>query len=212
MDKFDATADFENTMVEVQILIDYAKKNTKNILRYSTFNKSAIVLLCSKFESFLENFFEEYAFHHADISDGIRIDNQMLEHYTNVIIDELTKITLKEKRKPLIEKIVMLHNNVACDLTEYQINAKFNYGKHGEKQVKKLMLSFGFEEFIQQANVVFYTQFNYMNHIRNNIIHGDATPGLTHQDVLSYKDLLVDFAIDLDKAGNKKLQKFKEQF
>jgi len=29
MGKFDATADFENTMGEVQVLIDYAKKNTK---------------------------------------------------------------------------------------------------------------------------------------------------------------------------------------
>jgi len=206
MDKFDATTDFEETMDEVQILIDYAKRNTKNIARYSTFNKSAIVLLCSKFESFLENFFEEFAFHHAEISDGIRIDNQMLEHYTNVIIDELTKITLKEKRKPLIEKMIMLHNNEPCDLTEYQINAKFNYGKHGQKEIQRLILSFGFEEFIQQVNPIFFNQFNSMNHIRNNIIHGDATPSLTHQDVSSYKNLLVNFATDLDQAGNKKFE------
>ena len=212
MSKFVATTDFQETMDEVQILINYAKRNTKNIARYSTFNKSAIVLLCSKFESFLENFLEEFAFRHANISDGIRMDTQILEHYTNVIIDELTKITLKEKRKPLIEKMVTLHNNEPCDLTEYQINAKFNYGKHGQKEIQRLILSFGFEEFIQQVNPIFFNQFNSMNHIRNNIIHGDATPGLTHQDVLSYKNLLVGFAIDLDEAGSEKLEKFKEQF
>jgi len=169
-------------------------------------------LLCSKFESFLENFFEEFAFYHADISDGIRVDTQMLEHYTNLIIDELTKITLKEKRKPLIEKMVILHNNEPCDLAEYQINAKFNYGKHGQKEIRRLILSFGFEDFVEQLNPVFFSRFNSMNYIRNNIIHGDATPNLTHQDVISYKDLLVNFAIDMDETGNKKLETFRNQF
>jgi len=209
MDSLDSTVDFfDETTKEIELLIRYAKRNKNDFLRFSTFNKSAIVLLCSKFEAFLENFLEEYSFLHLTHSNNKTLDRNIYEHLIDNLIDtiEISK-NKKIKRKPHIENLSLLCGTEEInDLLSYKINAKFKYGKHGQKEIEKLMSNFGFSRLIKtESSIKFLRKFNSLNAIRNNIIHEDATPSLTTNDVeLHYKNI-ADFIKELDKEAVIKL-------
>ena len=69
-------------------------------------------------------------------------------------------------------------------MRNFKVNAKFNYGKHGQKEIEKLLTTFGFSKFTKEESTIsFMKKFNSLNAIRNNIIHEDATPSLTNKDV-----------------------------
>ena len=49
------------SLSEIDILLDYASRNSANIHKYQLFNKVSIVLLSTKFEVFLEDFIDEHS-------------------------------------------------------------------------------------------------------------------------------------------------------
>jgi len=211
MSNLSSTKDFfDDTKDEIELLINYAKRNRKNLLRFSTFNKSAIVLLCSKFEAFLENFLEEYVFLHTSNSNNKNLDNNIYDHLIDNLIEsiEITK-NKKVKRKPHIENLSALcGGDEISNLNDFKVNAKFNYGRHGQKEIEKLLTTFGFSKFVKnEESLGFLKKFNSLNAIRNNIIHEDATPSLTSKDVENHFESISNFIKQLDIEANRKLVK-----
>lgn len=208
MHNLSATKDFfDDTKNEIELLINYAKRNKNNLLRFSTFNKSAIVLLCSKFEAFLENFLEEYVYLHMNKSNNKTLENSIYEHLIDNIIEslEVTK-SKKLKRKPHIQNLSLLCGEAEItDFSNFKVNARFNYGKHGQKEIEKLLTTFGFSKFIKEDDSQsFLKKFNSLNAIRNNIIHEDATPSLTSKDVENHFKNISKFIGDLDNVAFEK--------
>ncbi|MTI41252.1 HEPN domain-containing protein [Fulvivirga lutimaris] len=207
---FSAVEDFKEAVEEINLLLNYAKRNTRNMKRYSTFNKTAIILLCTKFESFLENFLEEYCYEHLKCSTNKNLNTHLYEHILIALIDELnTHKTRPEKRNELIEKVVSLCG--VAELSEietFKIKPKFSYGKHGQSEIEKLLKQFGFRDFLVKEDTLgFFRNFNSLNFVRNNIIHEDATPSLTHQDVQKYLSEINDFIDDLTTDAKLELDK-----
>jgi len=209
MDKLDATKEFFNeALKEINLLISYSRRNKNDFLKYATFNKSAIVLLCSKFESYIENALQEYSYLHLKNSSNKSVDSHIFENVVEEIMGnlELTKNN-RVKRRPHLNSIAEFCGSEECSpIDHYSVKAKFNYGKHGQKEVEKLLNKFGFSEITKtESSANFFKQFNSLNFIRNNIIHEDATPSLTDKDVEKYLKIISDFINDLDSEATKKL-------
>jgi hypothetical protein len=92
------------------------------------------------------------------------------------------------------------------------IDCKFAYGKHGENEFRKLFNQLGINDVFQEINVFvpdetlgtdtktqidFRGIFNSVIGMRNNILHQDATPSLTHSDIRKYKTIFQIFAEQL---------------
>lgn len=207
IDSFEATTDFTDAIVEIEMLIDYAKENTNTFSKYALFNKSSIILLCTKFETFLENFLQEYAYINLKTFDNKTLDTHIYEHILKNQI-ELLKLdfTNKENRDIHLENVINLcGSHTFQDIQNFNINSKFNYGKHGQKEIEKLLREFGLNtELSTEIKSRFFNNFNALNAIRNNIIHEDATPSLTHQDVEFHLNEIKTFIFELnDKAMSK---------
>jgi hypothetical protein len=196
----DAKEEFEEAIKEIDLLIDYAKRNQKNINKYATFNKSAVVLLCAKFEAFLEGFLEEYACMHLEKSTNKNLNLDFQEHLIDCIMESLSVTkSNKIKRKAHIKSLITLcGDDEVVDIEEFKYNNKFNYGKHGQTEVERLLKGFGFSNFLSEDHVkLFFEKFNSLNGMRNNIIHQDKTPSLTHQTVGEYKEVTHSFVRNL---------------
>lgn len=207
MDRFDATDDFYDAISEIQLLINYAKRNTKDSVKYATFNKAAIILLCAKFETFLESILEEYAFFHLTNSTNKTIYPELQNILVLDIVGKLESVKLNaNKRAVHIDALTQLYKDEECEnLSDYKIKAKFRGGKHGQKEVEKLLSDFGFGNLNGEPQIIlFFKKFNSLYSIRNNIVHEDATPSLTHTDVQNYMTNIVFF---VDKLNNEIIQK-----
>lgn len=204
---FSALSDFNSAIVEVDILIRYASRNSRNIDKYATFNKSALILLCSKFEAFIEEFLEEYSYECCQICNNKTVDSILFNHLLEVQINQLEKVRNNlTKRLPILRNISLLVETNTNSLSGFKVDSKFSFGKHGQKELTKLLTKFGFKAFNdQKISEDFYRKFNSLFNIRNNIIHEDATPSLTHQDVKDYKNLLQSFCNDLVLDGETKI-------
>lgn len=204
---FNAISDFDSAITEVDILIRYASRNLKSIDKYATFNKSALILLCSKFEAFIEEYLEEYAYECCQKCNNKNIDSVLFNHLLDVQLNQLEKVKHnKTKRLPFLQNISLLVETKKNLLNGFEVDSKFSFGKHGQKELTKLLMKFGFESFNnQKIDEEFYKKFNSLFNIRNNIIHEDATPSLTHKDVKDFKTLLQSFCKDLALDGEKKI-------
>jgi len=209
MISIDAITQFEEACGEIHILIDYSKKNRANFKRYAAFNKAAIVLLCAKFEACLESFLEEYAYYHLNNSSNLTLNRDIFDHLVDCIIDllEFNKKN-KSKRKINIKELTELcGTSEVKPLSRYPINSKLRLGKHGQTEVERLLTSFGFALYVDNEETkVFFRSFNSLNNIRNNIVHEDATPSLTHQDVQNYLVVVSKFITGLQTVAIEQME------
>lgn len=212
MHNFYSFNDFKEAIKEIQVLIENANQFQNDILKYGTFNKASIVLLCGKFESFLESFLEEYSFEITSNYTNTKLEENIKHHLTDVLIDQLEKKkNNKVKRIEIITKFSKLYSDDEILCNDYSIDCKFSYGKHGEGEVKKLLKKFGFEDFAElEINKAFYEKFNSLNHLRNNILHEDSTPSLTHNDVEVHINLILEFIKALCENATNKLRLIEE--
>jgi len=207
MHSFYSLDDFNDALKEIQILIGSSEENQNEIARYVTYNKAAIVLLCGKFESFLESFLEEYTFIITSNYTNVKLEENIKHHLTDVLISELEKKKdNKSTRIEIISKFSRLYSDTEVLCNDYSIDCRFSYGKHGEKEVKKLLKKFGLEEFANaETNKIFFSKFNSLNHLRNNILHEDSTPSLTHHDVNNHITEIRFFINSLCDYGQRRL-------
>lgn len=206
MDKLDSTEDFYEAIKEIQILINYSKRNQKNFIKYAAFNKAALVLLCAKFESFLENFLEEYAFEKMNASSNKTLSKYLYEHLVDNILEDLqiTKNNPIKRQNHVSNLVCLCGQNEVMPVRGFKVNSKFKGGKHGQSEVERLLKTFGFKSVLKEDSTsIFFSKFNSLNNIRNNIVHEDATPSLTHRDVQEYLDTIVLFVNRLQGEANK---------
>lgn len=199
MSNFESVNDFKEAIKEIHVLLENATLSISENIKYRTFNKSSIVLLCGKFESFLEGFLEEFGYYILNTFSNKKLESYIKNHLIDVLINELEiKKNNNQKREEVLMKFVKIlgADEVLCN--EFEINTKFSYGKHGQSEVTKLLKKFGFNDFADsEENKIFYEKFNSLNNIRNNILHQDSTPSLTHQDVETYLSIIEKFVENL---------------
>ena len=214
MDNFESVNDFNEAIKEIHILIENANLSISDNLKYRTFNKSSIVLLCGKFESFIEGFLEEFGFYILNNFSNKQLETYIKEHLIDVLIKDLdNKKNNPIKREEVLMKFVKILGNDEVLCNEFEINSKFSYGKHGQSEVIKLLKKFGFNEFANSdENKIFYEKFNSLNNIRNNILHQDSTPSLTHQDVEKYLAVLEMFIENIHKEAIKIISEMKNNY
>jgi hypothetical protein len=214
MDNFESVNDFNEAIKEIHILIENANLSINDNLKYRTFNKSSIVLLCGKFESFIEGFLEEFGFYILNNFSNKQLETYIKEHLIDILIKDLeNKKNNPIKRGEILMKFVKILGNDEVLCNEFEINSKFSYGKHGQSEVTKLLKKFGFNEFADsEENKIFYEKFNSLNNIRNNILHQDSTPSLTHQDVENYLAILEKFIENIHKEAIKIISEMKNNY
>lgn len=207
MDSFSAVTDFNDALKEINILLENANESISNNLRYATYNKSAIVLLCGKFEAFIESFLEEFSFYLLNSFTNKQLNDHIRNHLLENVISELDrKKNSVEKRNKVLLKFVKILGESEILCNEFEVNAKFNYGKHGQKELVNLLTKFGFKNFAdEEINKNFYEKFNSLNSIRNNILHQDSTPSLTHGDVINYRDEMLSFVQRIFEESKKSI-------
>lgn len=183
---------FTDSLREVDILLEYAKKNTRTPEKYQLFNKSAIILLVTKFEVFIESFFEEHLNRQLRGLTKDTFPEQMRYAYLESAIskmNELGKIT--NKKDPLAKELSKLYQYSGGNLSSIRMIApstNFPNGKHGQKDMNRLFENHGLKVFFTRPDIVsLFSQINSCIGIRNSVIHQDAAPTLTHQDVAKHK-------------------------
>lgn len=221
--------DFEVALREVSVLYSVARKSQGNHLEYKTYNKSALLLLIAKFEHCLENMIQDYInninkfnLEAQFIPIGIKRSHTLfkLKNY-QALVNQSSK-----EFKRLFEDIGFLwisqkHYN------DLKVDTKFSFGRHGEEELEKLLKKIGFDNIFlkikvhkkvmdvsvtkgfRREKIDFKGILNSIIHQRHNIIHEDATPNLTHEDIYKYQVYITQFIKKLSKLLQRNLEKLK---
>lgn len=133
--------DFKRRLSEIEILITYARNNQRTLDKYKLFNKTAIVLLCSHFEVFVETFIAE----HVDVLKSSYNSTTLPQYMKDNYIDDTVKAYKdnpqpSKKQKPL-KALFQLHSSSAVSmssLNDLMLEIKYGFGKHGQGETDKL--------------------------------------------------------------------------
>ncbi|TGM07109.1 HEPN domain-containing protein [Leptospira jelokensis] len=192
----EARKDFSLALNEIKYFTKNAKKNEKDIWKYKLYNKSSLILLITKFEVYVENIIDEYMFICTKNTPSDKVPNPIKEYIEIDLLSGISKDILdKNKRKNCITNLFKVNNNNLIDLIDYEHKIKFNPGKHGEKELKRILSEIGLNLNEKRDIVSIYADYNSLNFLRNNIIHEDVSPNITHRDVIK-------FALSILKLAN----------
>lgn len=208
---------FEQTLKEVEILIEIAKEcEQDNQTKYSAINKSAFLLLASKFEKFIEKTLEDYI-------DSVCNLNLSCTQIPEILLLQHTFQSLKkiesykaphnhDKAKEIFREVGQLWTTDNT-ISSLNIKCKFNYGKHGEKEFQKLFKIIGIDDIFSEITIIdsvesliddtderaidFKGKINSLTNLRNNILHEDASPNLDVNMIEEYKKHIGQFAEEL---------------
>jgi hypothetical protein len=211
---FSCHDEFIYALHEVDILLKVAEGHQKKPLEYATFNKACLLFLVAKLEVFLEEVVREYTFRIEQLKlPSERFPDIIKLHCSKYLIDEQFLTALDKSRTSSIERLkeISLLWHSGHQINSVKIDNSFDYGKHGQNAILKLFSRIGIEnifeicpiyeteesltdepETTQMIDIV--ADINSMTGIRNNILHSDATPNLTHFQILEYRKHLVLFA------------------
>lgn len=179
--------DFKQSLKEIKFLTKNAKKFQSDRWKYQLYNKTSIILLITKFEVFVEDAIDEFIFNCTKNNQSTNIPTRVKEFIEIDLIANKTKDTLNsEKRIKIITNLMKIHNQSFKDLIDYDHSLKFNVGKHGEKELKRLLSEIGIILDSKPNINSIFANFNSLNNIRNNVIHEDVSPNITHQQVIKY--------------------------
>lgn len=202
---FEALSEFDAALKEVNILIKSASKNEKNDLYYKAINKSAILLLAAKFEAFIENILEEYISKLNQLKlSNIKVPQIIKLNHSFNKMDRIHsckghrhKLTEIEE---LFKELAKLWSSRKTIFKSIEIPISFDY-KHGEREIEDLFAQVGMTNILDadiisknKENIDIRGKINSLTHLRNNIIHEDATPTLTHIEITDYLEALQEFA------------------
>ena len=213
--KFDSITDFLDSLNEISILIAYAQRNEKDVQRYKLFNKSAVVLLLTKFENFIETFLEEHSYFVLEKHTKTTLSNQMKVQYIANAIEKASEYKDIKKQSKVIEKLQCLLGSEEAKLDELKDlrpRTAFNYGKHGSNEITKMFQLHALDDFVAKTEVIMILKgLDSLIAIRNNIIHQDATPSLTHNDIKQHKNKIIRFVELLQQEINSNSIKYYNQ-
>lgn len=195
--------DFKRRLSEVDTLVSYARVNAKVVEKYKLFNKTAIIMLCSHFEVFVEAFISEHVDVLKKCYQSDNLPQYMKDNYINDTIKGLKYVAIPSRKMRPLRALFRLHDSISSDMTvigDLELDMKYALGKHGQEETEKLFKKFGFEAFVNSSS--FQDPFRKMNsaiNIRNSIIHEGSSPSLTHADVIFFKQVFLRFANELEK-------------
>lgn len=222
---FDATAEFDSALFEIELLTRAADDAQGSAQAYQSLIKAAIVLLATKIEAFAENIIEEYASELAQLDLSAKDLPHLLKlHSTVYLLDDVHGNAPFNASNRAVDKLIQaakLWSDEAA-IQEVAVNSKFNYGKHGSEQFSRLFERVAISniydkcQVIPQGDSLAYSvatrdqvraDIDSLTNIRNNIIHQDVTPGLTHQQVDGYRDRFWQFSFLVDLLLKTELEK-----
>lgn len=203
------------------MLAKSASRAQKDEKRYKAYNKSSVVLLSAKFESFIENILEEYIDYYNERNVPVKdMPNYLKFSHTIPLIDKINrdKVHVTKHRNVIecLKQISELWDSNNISSMELNIPAKFSYGKHGEGEILSLFQSIGIDNIFNAIKITetiggvsrdidVKGKLNSIIGMRNNIIHTDASPALTHQDVNKFIYYFEQFALKLVSILESKL-------
>lgn len=176
------------------------------------------MLVLGKFESFIESVAEEYIYklNCLDLRPE-QIPDRIRYHHTIRALKELDLNQYRHREsdfKNAFKEIAKIWTG-SESLKTIEIETKFSFGKHGEKELAKLFERIGIAEIF---NVIPITEeietvsadkpvvrqvdfrgiFNTVCHYRNNILHEDASPSLNTDEITQFQKYFEQFAVKLD--------------
>lgn len=188
----DSIDQIRNNIVEVDMLLDYASNNTEDIKRYQMFIKASVVLLSTKFEVFLEEFIDEHSRLVLAGHTNATISTELKNKYIDTAVDmvrETNNRTKKNQYLSMVSKLLINSGESISTFSSIRPSTKFSFGKHGQKEIEALFERHGLKAFITSEPIHNLLQImNSLFSIRNNVIHEDASPTLTHQTIQNHKD------------------------
>lgn len=182
------------------MLLDYASNNTGNIKQYQMFIKASVVLLSTKFEVFLEEFIDEHSRMVLAGHTNATISTELKNKYIDTAVDMVRETNNRTKKNQYLSMVSKLLTNSGESISTFSSirpSTKFSFGKHGQKEIEALFERHGLKTFITSEPIRNSLQImNSLFSIRNNVIHEDASPTLTHQTINDHKDNIMHF-VDL---------------
>ncbi|WP_139995542.1 MAE_28990/MAE_18760 family HEPN-like nuclease [Kurthia sp. Dielmo] len=229
--EFESYNKLHNALSEVRVLIDFAYDYETTQLKYSALNKSALLLLTSKFEVFVEDIIQEYVEKINSIKPkNINISEQIKLKHTMYKLKELNGTIEHDHKKEInieiLKNIAKLWQESEECFDSLTISNKFNYGKHGANELQKIFSNINIsdvfstivlysdeeETMLEEANIIdFKTTFNNIVNLRNRITHQDITPNLTHKQIEGYMKILDNFSNEVCKYLFATLEELQEQ-
>lgn len=191
--------DFKNALSEINILLSYSKRHSKdsNPNEYQLFNKMSVILLCTCFESFIESFIDDLSCTIKNRTNNKNIPDFMKANYKDDSLCAYFDPKNKKEQNKILTDLIRLLSKETIEmkyLSNLKLKTRFNYGKHGEKEIKKLFEKFGLKDFCNTEEIsLLIPKLNGLISIRNNVIHENAAPNLTFSDIKDYKTAVTDF-------------------
>ncbi|UMB75362.1 MAE_28990/MAE_18760 family HEPN-like nuclease [Dickeya fangzhongdai] len=222
--EFSAYQDFEDGIKDVKFLLDLSKEHSGAEDKYKIILKSAILSLATTFECFIEDVCSDFLFHFSNLRPVRKClpDGMVYHMLGKVFCDESFISSVKHKKKSCLTKLdeilpVLLKEK---PIRKINIEPKFSYGKHGANEVKNLFSKIGVDDIFNECRLT--TQSDSMldsddneldlkgkidsfTAIRNNIIHQNASPLLTIDEIQMYIDLFVRFSCEIIKCLEKRI-------
>lgn len=211
---FSCHDEFVSALDEVDILLAVAEGHQRKPQEYAIFNKACLLFLVAKFEVFLEEAVAEYTFRLQQLKlPATHFPDVIKLHSARYLIDDQFMTALDNLKPSAAEKLkevsLLWHSDRQID--SIKIDNRFNYGKHGQNAIVGLFARIGIEDVFELCQVCeaeesltgdpetsrpvdVVADINSMTGIRNNILHNDVTPNLTHWQILEYRRHLVLFA------------------
>ncbi len=207
---FDASLDSKQSIEnDINILLDLIRKAESDRLRMLLI-KISIIILVTKFQVFVENILDEFLdrlnrnqFRFVDLppfiklnSIKVKIENYKLHQKLKNFQKYNDRNFMNEVREILNSLNIHFSNNVNDG--HLQLKSKFPIGKTGANELSALFSQINGENIYEICNID-DNKLNSLLNIRHNVIHQDATPGLTDETIISYRDFLLDFIEKIDK-------------
>lgn len=211
--------------VDINKLIGFSKKQDDIQL----FISSAVVLLGAKFESCIESLIEEYVnkinskSNKGSIPDELKyssIYNKFCKYKEHINKNHFDCFSTKSDFLDDFSSFVI---TIMDNSNALEINNKFDYGKHGYKELVKLFKNIAinieedkfnkfpkdglFQGIIQEIS--FKDEFNKFTNNRNIVIHQNECPNITDDDVLGIVDIFKQFIEKIGIEINDRLQNMK---
>lgn len=231
--QLDSFKNFNNALEEVSLLIELASEFENLSNKYAALNKSGLLLLTAKFEVFVEDVVREYIEEINLMKLTLPlISNHLKMKHSITRIKEIIEIIENpkkdEKRIEIFKEIAKLWSEQEHEVfDDLNIPNKFNYGKHGSKELEKLFRNIEIENIFE--TIIIYTDkedsildsaeeidlkaiINNITNLRNKISHQDQTPNITHKDLKEFVDHLNRFSKDLCEYLERNLHSLAEQY
>ncbi|KIU12920.1 MAE_28990/MAE_18760 family HEPN-like nuclease [Bacillus subtilis] len=221
---------FTAALEEVKILLKLANEYEKEENSYATLTKSALLLLTAKFEVFVEDVVTEYieTINAMNITNLLISDKLKITHSAVVLkklMDYIEHPNKDEQKIKVFKELAILWASEEQRVLPLNIPNKFNYGKHGAKEIQKLFKNIELENIFDR--VILYTDkedsllesqeivkmdviINNITNQRNNIVHQDKSPNMTHKQINDYLKHLNDFSEKLCELLKERLDVLNE--